>query len=120
MLKGYSALLLSGGLAAGLVVGLAAPQAARAHQSDEVVAFIAGAALVYALNDGRGERHVHHHHYSYRPGERHRYVPHHWAPPKHGRRSHKRYHARDWKHHKHGQPYYVVPSRHARHPHGRY
>ncbi len=122
MLKGYSALVLSGGLAAGLLLGLAAPQSARAHQSDEVVAFIAGAALVYALNDGHGARHIHHHHYGYRPVERYRSVPHYWGPPKHARPSYHphAYHRHDLRHHKRGQPHYIAPPRYARHPHGRY
>jgi hypothetical protein len=56
MIKGVSMVLVAGGLLAGMVM----PQVARAHGSDELVAFVAGTAVGYLLNADRDVHHVHH------------------------------------------------------------
>jgi hypothetical protein len=74
MIKGVSMVLVAGGLLAGMIT----PQVARAHGSDELVAFVAGTAVGYLLNADRDVHHVHH--YGHVPPA---YVVqhHHYAPP---------------------------------------
>ncbi|MBX3705896.1 MAG: hypothetical protein KF911_04615 [Pseudomonadales bacterium] len=103
MIKAVPVLLLCGGV----LVGMAAPQTARAHEYDPAVVFVTGAAIGYLLSDGGSDRHVHHYH-GHRP---HKYHAKHYK--KYHKKHHKKYHRGDRRYH----GAYYAPARQVHHYH---